>query len=218
MIVSAAAVAAAVAGEPPSGDIRDKAHEILSRPEFARHESLLQRVLDWIGDQLNRFSFGVGSGPGFIGNVIGLAFIAGAIVLVVVLIRTFRRRPKQPDAEPELTVEEEARRSASDWRSDAERFEVEQRWREAMRARYRELVRTLVDEGVLVDVAGRTTGEYLADLTAARPVAAGPFATLTDEFEAVWYGGRSTTGEEYARFRQLADEVRQKTRQLVGVP
>jgi hypothetical protein len=204
------------AAPPPAGTIRERADEILGRQEFAREKPLLQRVLDWIGDQLSRFSFGVGSGPGFLGNLIGLVFIVGAIVLVVVLVRSFRRVPRKP-AEPELSAEEEARRSASDWRSDAERFEAEGRWREAMRARYRELVRTLVDDNVLVDVPGRTTGEYRAELAEARPPASDPFGELTDLFEAAWYGGRDTGREENARFRELATVVRERTRELVGV-
>ena len=197
------------AAAPPPGTIRDRADEILNRPEFEQHKSVLQRVVEWIGDQLNRFSFGIGGGPGFLGNLIGLLFVVGAVVLLVVLIRSFRRAPRAP-VEDELSVEEEARRSAKQWRTDAERFEAEQRWREAMRARYRELIRELVDDRVLVDVPGRTTGEYRAELAAARPPAAPAFDALTELFEIAWYGGRPTGATQHQQFRQLAAAVREQ--------
>jgi hypothetical protein len=211
-----------LAAAPPPEVIRDRADEILSRPEFERHKSLLERVLDWIGDQLSRFSLGVGGGPGFAGDLIGLVLLAGAVVLVVVLIRSIRRVPRRSEVEPELSVDEAARRSASDWRTDAERFEAEQRWREAMRARYRELVRMLVDERVLADVPGRTTGEYERELAEAWPAAADSFGELTVLFEDVWYGGRPATAEQHQRFRALVADVRERTKvhapPLAGVP
>jgi hypothetical protein len=207
-----------LAAAPPPATIRGTAEEILSRPEFERHESLLQRALDWIGDQLSRFSFGVGGGPGFAGDLIGLVFVVAAIVLVILLVRAIRPTPRRPEPDEELSIEEESRRAASDWRTDAERFESEQRWPEAMRARYRELVRTLVDGGVLVDVPGRTTGEYNQELAAARPAAAGAFGELTTQFEAVWYGGRPATAQDHERFRALTSDVRERSRELVGAP
>jgi hypothetical protein len=77
-----------------------------------------------------------------------------------------------------------------------------------MRARYRELVRTLVDERVLDDVPGRTTGEYDRELSAARPAAAEAFTGMSSLFEDVWYGGQDATAEDHQRFRVLAEEVR----------
>ncbi len=207
-----------MAAPPPPDAIRQQAHDILGRSEFQHRESILQRLLDWIGDQLNRFSFGIGHGPGFIGDLFGLIFLAVAVVLVIVLVRAFRSSPRPPALDDELTFEEGVRRSAAEWRSEAERYEAEQRWREAMRARYRELVRLLVDDGVLADVPGRTTGEYETELATTRPAAAETFGELTECFDAVWYGGRQTDADEYGRFRELARMTRERTRALAGVP
>jgi hypothetical protein len=211
---------AAALAPPPPGTIRDRAGEILGRPEFEHHKSLLERVAEWIGDQLNRFSFGAGGGPGFFGDLLGLVFVAGAIVLLVVLVRTFRRSARRPQ-DDDVTMEHEARRSATDWRTDAERFEAEGKWREAMRARYRELVRTLVDDGLLSDVPGRTTGEYRAEIATSMPARAEAFAELTELFEVAWYGGRAIREAELRRFRALAASVRgprQTERVLVDAP
>jgi hypothetical protein len=80
----------------------------------------------------------------------------------------------------------------------------------------------LVDDGALVDVPGRTTGEYERELAAARPAAADAFRVLTALFEDVWYGGQPATAEQQQRFRALAAHVRERTNvhatQLAGIP
>jgi hypothetical protein len=203
--------------EPPAGEVRQHAHEILQRAEFARDESLLQRIVDWIGDLFSKITFGLGGGPGFLGNLVSLAILAGLVVIVVLIVRSLLSRtrlPKPADAD-ELTIELEEGRDATDWRTDAERFEAAGQWREAMRARYRELVRRLIDDVVLDDLPGRTTGEYRAEFVHARPTQAAAFVELTELFEAVWYGGVETDAADNQRFRQLAEAVR--LREPVGV-
>ena len=201
---------------PPPGAIRQRAHEILTRPEFGRHESLVQRVLNWIGDQLSRFTFGVGRGPGIIGDLVTIVVFGLVIALLVVLVRTFlrRRRVDRPESADDLTIELEPGRAASDWGADAERFEAQGEWREATRARYRELVGSLIEDGVLTDIPGRTTGEYRSEYVAARPEESGPFRELTDLFERVWYGGADTDARDNERFRSLAAAARR--RQMVS--
>jgi hypothetical protein len=174
-------------------------------------------VLNWIGDQLQRFSFGVGGGPGILGNLVSLAILAGVIFLLVLVVRAVLRRtrvPKRLDGD-ELTIELEGGRDSTDWRTDAERYEAVGQWREAMRARYRELVRTLIEDGVLEDIPGRTTGEYRNAFVRARPDSADSFIELTGLFEAVWYGGVETDAADNQRFRELA--VRCRHREPVAV-
>ena len=203
--------------DPPAGEIRQHAHDILQRPEFHRHESLLDRFFSWLGDLFSKITFGLGGGPGFLGNVVAFAILAGIVVLLVLLVRALlgRTRPPKPDKEDELTIELEDGREAIDWRRDAEQFEAAGQWREAMRARYRELVRSLIEDGVLDDVPGRTTGEFRTEFVAARGPQADPFIELTETFEAVWYGGLDTDAADNARFRALADAARRHD--LVGV-
>jgi hypothetical protein len=202
---------------PPAGEVRQRAHDILSGSEFGRHESVVQRVLDWIGDQLSRFTFGIGGGPGFVGDLVSLAVFGGVVVLLVVLVRAFLRRTRLERRPPDddLSIQLEEGRAAVDWRTDAERFEATGQWREAMRARYRELVTALVEERVLADLPGRTTGEFLTEYAGARPEGRAAFEELTALFEGVWYGGAETGAADNERFRQLAGAARQAER--VGV-
>ncbi|MEY2431239.1 MAG: hypothetical protein QOC92_964 [Acidimicrobiaceae bacterium] len=166
----------------------------------------MERIVGWIGDQLSRFTFGIGGGPGFLGNLVSLVILAGVVVLLTLLVRAVLRRTRVPkhDDGRELTIELEAGRDSTDWRSDAERYEAAGQWREAMRARYRELVRALIEGGVLEDLPGRTTGEYRHAFVQARSARADSFVELTELFEAVWYGGVDTDAADNRRFRELA--------------
>jgi hypothetical protein len=203
--------------DPSAGEIRQRAHDILQRAEFGRHESILQRIGSWIGDLFAKITFGLGGGTGFLGNLVALALLAGIVFVLVLLARALlghSRLPKRVEQD-ELSIELAEGRAASDWQGDAERFEAAGQWAEAMRARYRELVRRLIDEGVLDDLPGRTTGEFRGEYVRARPGNAAPFVELTELFEAVWYGGADTDAADNRHFRQLADAARQ--RELVGV-
>lgn len=205
--------------EPPPDEVRQRAHEILQRAEFGREQSVLERIVEWIGDLFSKITFGLGGGPGFLGNLVSLVILAGIVAVVVLLVRSLlgRNRPAKPVDEEELTIELEEGRDAVDWRNDAERFEAAGQWREAMRARYRELVRTLIDDRVLDDLPGRTTGEYRGEYVTARPAQASDFVELTELFEAVWYGGVDTDAADNQRFRQLADASRGRERVGGGV-
>jgi hypothetical protein len=76
-----------------------------------------------------------------------------------------------------------------------------------IRCRYRALVGDLVAEGLLVDVAGRTTGELGADLRGAAPDRSVAFDAASELFELAWYADRPTGPEQSARFQALAAEV-----------
>jgi len=76
-----------------------------------------------------------------------------------------------------------------------------------MRARYRHLVRTLVDRRQLPDVAGRTTGELREDLADTTPDATDAFDTASLLFELAWYAHVPTGPEQGDEFRAAAEVV-----------
>jgi hypothetical protein len=199
------------------GAVRDRAGEILGRDEFKDQTTLLQRVLDWIGDHLPSLptaSTEGSGGSGLVGNFVLLAVAAALVYGVVRVARAIRREPPRakPD-EPVLDVAE--RRSAKAWRRQAEELEAAGRWRDALLARYRELVTGLIDRGVLADVPGRTSGEYRLEQAEQRPGSAPEFAEVTELFERAWYGGEPTGPDENQRFRALAAEVEHSARERV---
>jgi hypothetical protein len=107
----------------------------------------------------------------------------------------------RPAERPDATL------TAPQWLDAAERAEAAGDWREGLRCRHRALVARLVEEGVVDDVAGRTTGEYRREVGRALPGAAGEFAGATELFERAWYGAAATGPEERARFGALAEQV-----------
>jgi hypothetical protein len=194
---------------------RDDVREVMARPEFAYPRSLWERITDWIGDRLADLLPG-GAGPGGsfgggIGTLVGWAIIfAGlAAVVVLVVVAVLRRVRLTPgEGEPPLgEVEREHRRRASDWAAEAAELEAAGQWKLAVRARHRELVRTLVDRGQVADLAGRTTGELRDDLHSTTPSASEPFDTACLLFELPWYADLPTGPDESARFRAAAAAV-----------
>jgi hypothetical protein len=207
--------------QDPSDDparLSDEVRRVMERPEFQYEKSWFDRLSEWIGEQLERL-FGAGdttataSGASFgggIGSVLAwlliLAAVAAVVAVVVYVVRHRVRRPSDDDS-PATEVEIEHRRSAKEWSSDAERLEAEGDWKGAVRARYRHLVRTLVDRRQLPDIAGRTTGELRDDLARTTPAAEVAFDTACSVFELAWYAHRPTGPEQAQELRDAARAV-----------
>jgi hypothetical protein len=193
-------------------EAREAADEILSRPEYQEPEpSLMERIQDAIGelfaDLLNGLSIG-GVLPQFVAWLLLLGLVAGIVALVAWGVRSggWGRAPRvdQGDA---VILEAERHRSPKDWLAEAVRHESQGRWREGVLCRYRALVTELVQRNVIAELVGRTAGEYVQDVTARRPDVAPTFATATDLFERVWYGGEESGPTERDRFIRLADDT-----------
>lgn len=199
---------------------RDDVAEVMSRPEFAYPRSIPERIGDWIGERMNDLfnrappidAPGAHAAPlgGGIGAILGWLLVIAALVVVVVVVVLVIRRwvPKVRDTPGSAThVDTEHRRAASQWASEAARYEAEGEWKLAIRARFRELVRTLVDRSQVADLPGRTSGELLADLTRTTPGSADDFHTTALLFELPWYADVTTGEAENARFRAAAAKV-----------
>lgn len=203
--------------------VGDQVREVLSRREYRYEKSIVDRIGEWIAERLEDL-FGDlalpgGTFSGGVGSLIAWLLIAVAVVAVVAtvvyVVRHRVRRP-EPDEEPVLATEVEHRHPADHWRRLAERHEAAGEWKDALRYRYRELVRTLVDRGSLPDLAGLTTGELRAELHGRCPAADDAFDAATRLFEQPWYAGAPTGREENARFRELAGRVLELTSRPLG--
>jgi hypothetical protein len=187
------------------GEVRDAIGEVLARREFRRPSpGLVQRLRQAVVDLVER-ALGALLGGGR-GTLVAWAILAVALLAIVfVAVRFSRGVTRDPGrALPPVLV---PRRGPAEWRADAEAAERAGQWRLALRARYRALVADLADRGLVEEVAGRTSGEYRAEVAGAAPAVAAPFAGATELFERAWYGDRPTGEDESTRFRRLADEV-----------
>jgi hypothetical protein len=185
--------------------VREVVREVLSRPEFRTPErSLTERVYDWVLEVIGRLLAALG-GSGA-GGIVGLALLALVLVGVGVLAARFSRG-LTPSPEVAAAVPVGRRRSAAEWRAEAEAHERAGAWREAVRSRYRALVADLASRGVVEEVPGRTAGEYRREVDRTLPAAAADFAGATDLFEVAWYGRSGTGAREAAHLRDLSDRV-----------
>jgi hypothetical protein len=185
--------------------VREAADRILARPEFDEDQrSLLERARDWVFDRLDDLLGELGGGGG--GELLGWALVAAltlaAIVFAVRFTRGARRDPGVAPGRPLVP-----RRTAAEWRAEAEAHEAAGRWRPALRCRYRALVADLAARGLVEEVPGRTSGEYRRQVDVALPEVAPAFDGATSLFEGAWYGGRATGADDAARFRELEARV-----------
>ncbi|HEY3144340.1 MAG TPA: DUF4129 domain-containing protein [Acidimicrobiales bacterium] len=198
--------------EHDPGDVRDKADEILSRPEYHHGKSIMQRINEWIGDRLDdilhTLSFG-GAMPQFVAWIILGVLLAGVAAFIVWAVRAGGwGRATGADREDAVVLSSsEDHRSPQEWLAEAVRHEEEGRWREGLLCRYRSLVAEMVRLEVIAELVGRTAGEYVRDVRNRRSDVAPTFSAATDLFEEVWYGGEESGPEERDRFAGLAEST-----------
>jgi hypothetical protein len=198
-----------VPGRDPD-QVREAVREVLSRPEFRPPDRpLLSRLLDWLLDLVGRLLAALG-GSGA-GGIVGLVLLALVLVGVGVLVARFSRG-LTPSPELAAAVAGGTRRSAAEWRAEAEAHERAGAWRQAVRSRYRALVADLASRGLVEEVPGRTAGEYRREVGRNLPDAAADFAGATELFEVAWYGRFETGAAEAAHLRDLTGRVLQRAR------
>ncbi len=198
---------------------RDHVSEVMSRPEFSYPRSIPERIGDWLGDRIDDLfdraphspvDPGAAAMGGGLSSLVGWLVVIAALAVVVVVIVVVVRRwvPRARDrGDAETTVQTEHRRAASQWAADAAAHEAAGEWKLAMRARFAELVRTLVDRAQVADIPGRTDGELTSDLETTTPSAVEDFAAAVLLFELPWYADVATGREDNERFRDIAARV-----------
>jgi Domain of unknown function (DUF4129) len=186
-------------------EIRQLADDILARPEFRQPEpSLIEQARDWVEKRIGDILDAAFSGSA--GSLVGWVVLLVAVGLIIWSATRFGRTV-QAGGRVGIEVEGIHRRSPAQWRAEAEAHEAAGAWKEALRCRYRALIGDLVAEGVLDDVAGRTTGEFRRDVTDRAPDRSEAFSAATELFELAWYADRQTGAGENARFQALAATV-----------
>lgn len=214
-MAAAGPLAAALTGRRGPGDLgppsegaaeaRRRAEDILARPEFRPEpRSLVERLLDTIGELFDKILGGVGGGN----EIVAWAAVAVvATLLGFVLWKAVRALQTDPGVTAGGVAVDGRRRPAADWRAEASAHEAAGRWRDALRCTWRATVAELAARGLVEEVPGRTTGEYRAGVGRSVPAAAPAFAEATRLFEDAWYAAVEVGPEESARVRTLGDEV-----------
>lgn len=183
-------------------EVHRVARSVLARSEFQEaRPSWWQQLLQFLADLWAKL-FDLLSGGGR-GSIIGTAMLIAVAVLLVLAVIRFTRGVQRDQAR-EVVHDHDVGRTAADWEAEAREHELRGEWRDAVRCHYRALLAELAAEGLVEEVAGRTSGEYLALVGVGLPDAAAPFEDATRAFEAAWYGHEQPSSQDVAGFRDAA--------------
>ncbi|MEU0933052.1 DUF4129 domain-containing protein [Embleya sp. NPDC005971] len=174
----------------PRDDARDAARDELSRPEYHRDDpSPVRRALEWfldhLGDLISR------AGDHSPGGGLGLVVIVLLVIAALVVLR-LRLGPLRTARRAELPLYgEQGPLSAAEHRAAADAHADRGHWDEAVRERFRAIVRALEERAVLDVRPGRTADEAAAEAGRALPEAAADLRAAAATFDDVHYGGRT---------------------------
>ncbi|WP_418276214.1 DUF4129 domain-containing protein [Isoptericola jiangsuensis] len=189
--------------EPDRDTARDWLVQELSRPEYSTDESLLLRLLRWIGDLLDGLSdVTVNTTP-------LLVVIVVAVVVVVALAwwLTGPVRLRRRGAAGSVVVHDDDPRTAAEMRAAADDAARAGDWALAVVERFRAVVRSLEERAVLDDRPGRTAREAADDAGLRLPGLAGALTESARTFDGVCYGHLPAGPEDDAALRALDDQV-----------
>ncbi len=212
-----------------SAEIRDRASEILSGPDYDRPEpGPIGRALGWFGDRIVEFvnwlngllTTGPAAGSG--GYLIGwVVLVIGAVALVWFLVRILPRgRLRRPEStRPEVITAERERATRDQWLARAAEAESSGDFVLAVRCRYRAMTTGLADRRELDPGEAVTSGEHLRAFDPSEPRHS-TFAAATERYEATWFGEHRAGLDDTALLasidRQLVTDHRRGDRRRPG--
>lgn len=185
---------------------REEAERELRKQVYhVRDESPVQRFVTWLLDRLDdAFQAAINVTPGGLPSLVVLAVV---LVAIVVALRLGLGPTGLRDA---LTDRRRgaAAMSAAEYRAEAERLAAAGDVKEAVRARFRAVIRELEERAVLDPRPGRTAGEIAREGSAAVPAIGADLRVAAGTFDQVWYGRRDATGTDYEAVRDADDRIR----------
>ncbi|HUQ58186.1 DUF4129 domain-containing protein [Lentzea sp.] len=185
-------------------EAREAAARELSDPAYVSDDpNPLERAIDWVLDRLGELFAGAGGVSGI--TAVTVLVVVAMVIVIVIRLRTGRTaRSVRSGAKVFGT----AVMTAAEHRAAAERAAEAGDLAEAVRERFRAVVRELEHRGVLDARAGRTVDEVAAEAGQALPALAGDLRGAAVQFDDVWYGGLPATDEGYRRLVSVDDRVR----------
>ncbi|MFI6094016.1 DUF4129 domain-containing protein [Lentzea sp. NPDC051213] len=187
---------------------RDEAREAavreLSDPAYVSDDpNPLERALEWVLNRLGELFAGAGG----VSGITAITIIVAVVVLGVIIFRLRTGRTGRA-LRSGATVFGDSIMTADEHRAAADRAAAAGDLAEAVRERFRALVRELEQRGVLDARAGRTVDEVAFEAGKALPALAGDLRGAAVQFDDVWYGGRPATPQGYQELVSVDDRVR----------
>ena len=189
--------------------------ELLKREYHVAEPSLLDRIVNRVLESLGELlGETVDVVPGGLGGLVLL------LVLLTLLVVATRLGLGPLAARDRLADRRRSARSmtAADYRAEADRLAAAGEWKDAVRARFRAIVRELEQRGVLDARPGRTAGEIAREAADAVPAVSAPAHDAAGVFDAVWYGRRAATAADHDLLKRSDDAVRDARLAVASVP
>ncbi len=182
---------------------RDEARELarreLSDPRYDSEPPLIQRITEWVIEQVLRL---LDAAAGTLTSPVGLLILAAIGAVVAAIVLRFSPLARRAAVRGESLFGDN-RRTARDYRSAADAAAREQRWAVAVVERFRAIVATLEERSVLDEQPGRTADEAARDAGFALPARADQLAAAARLFDAIHYGSGDATEDDDRRMRDL---------------
>jgi uncharacterized membrane protein len=197
-------------------DARRAASAELADPGYrAAEPSLVDKVLTWIGERIADLLSGVSNSVP--GGIFGVVVLLVVVIVLVVVIRLKAGKLGRA-ARRQHQVFEGRARSADEYRRSAEAAAARGDFDEAVRERFRAVVRALEQRALLDERSGRTADEAAADAGGLLPGCADELRHAAGEFDDVHYGGRAASPEAYQRLVDLDARAQAERPVALGVP
>lgn len=199
---------------------RDSARELaeseLRKPVYdIGEENPVQRFVDWLLEKFGEaFEQAIRITPG------GLPSLLLAVVVIVAIAVAARMGLGPVGIRDALTDRRKGARSttADEYRAEAERLAAAGQFKEAVRERFRAIIRELEQRAVLDQRPGRTAGEIAREGGTAVPAIRPDLHTVATTFDVVWYGRRVADASDYAVVRDADDRIRSGKLTLAALP
>jgi hypothetical protein len=185
---------------------------ILARREYrdVTKVTVQDRLLEWLENVLNALLTrlaGIGERAPWIGTVLELLLIAGALILLVWLVVRLERNARvRLVPEIETAPGAPSAREWQLWLKDAQTSAAAGEWREAIHSVYWASISRLESGRVWPADRARTPREYLGLLRGSDPRKP-TLTALTRSFERTWYGGREAAAADFNAAVHLAAEL-----------
>lgn len=199
--------------EPDRGEARRQLVQELQQQEYAAATpGLFERAVLWLGERLSELTL-----PAGVESTAGTVALLAVLVLVV-LVALWMAGPVRLSARtrPGPGVFGATSLSADEHRAAADEHAAAGRWAQAVRERFRAVVRALEERTLLEPRPGRTASEAAREAAQLLPGLAGDLAGAAQVFDDVVYGEHPAGPPADARLRQLDESVAAATPQLSG--
>ncbi|WP_290053877.1 DUF4129 domain-containing protein [Amycolatopsis solani] len=187
---------------------RRAAAEELSDPKYRDAQpGFLEQVGQWLGEQLDKLLRGMSSVVP--GGPFGLLLVLVLLIVLVVVVR-LRTGKVARTARADRVVFGGERKNAADYRRSAAEAAAAGRYDDAVRDRFRAVVRALEERALLDTRSGRTADEAAAEAGVLLPNVADALRTGARLFDDVHYGGREGTEAAYRTLTELDEQCRRE--------